>query len=150
MSKNLASESQRYKWGAKKLSMMVRLICDLFYISIFYRFYISSIFCYFLPLAVTVRSSPFLIFFYFFPFFHYSVYLLIFFLFLSFFSLFHSFFIFFSISFPLGTIQAVAAHFSHFSYIPHRNIILCHGKSFRKSVLNKLIVAASENYENQI
>ena len=44
----------------------------------------------------------------------------------------------------------MAAHFSHFSYIPHRNIILCHGKSFRKSVLNKLIVAASENYENQI
>lgn len=106
---------------------------DLFYITVFYRFYISSIFCYFLPLAVTVRSFPFLIFFLFFPFFHYSVYLLI----------------FFSISFPLGTIQAMAAHFSHFSYIPHRNIILCHGKSFRRSVLKKLIVAASENYENQ-
>ena len=82
---------------------------------------------------MTVRSFPFLIFFLFFPFFHYSIHLLI----------------FFSISFPLGTIQAMAAHFSHFSYIPHRNIILCHGKSFRKSVLKKLIVAASENYENQ-
>ena len=49
MSKNLASESKRYKWGAKKLSLMVRFIyCTL----------LSSICFYFIVFNLVTFCRP--------------------------------------------------------------------------------------------
>jgi hypothetical protein len=46
MSKNLASESKKYKWGAKKLSLMVSYFVILFFNLFKYLLIVSSIDCY--------------------------------------------------------------------------------------------------------